>query len=215
MQLFKATILSVLLSLGIPQAQADTTNVVQNLNIQLLGVQSSGSRTNRNIVTDGIAQVNIGNRQIIQALGAATGNSFGNRAKLVIVTPLDGGGSTIQVRDGSSQVDVTPFFSHETLSAEVAGSQSNLNNQRTVNLAFSIQRVTLHDAEGFPPLNLHFDVSGYTSEMSQGNQGGVGNLNIDAAGSGDVGGNPTILRGQVDVSGNKLEVVVGTVTANA
>ena len=215
MKQVKAMLLAALLSLGIPQVHADTTNVVQNLNVQLWGVQSGGPVTNHNTIITGIARAKIGNRQIIQALGTATSNSFVLRARLVIVTPVGGGDSAIQVRDGTLTVDVTGFFAHQQLGGAVSGSSSNTVNQRVVNLDFSIQRFVLHDAAGFPALGLHFDVNGFASESTPPNHGGVGNLQIDAAGAGDVGGSPAVLRGEVEVHGDRLEVVPGVIGATS
>lgn len=211
MKLIKTAILSTLLSLGIPQAHADQTNVVQNLSVQLWGVQPGGPVTNRAVVTTGVARVKIDTRQLIQALGVATGNSFGTPARLVLVTPLAGGDSAIQVRDGSRSLDVTGFFSHSQLSESVAGSTSNLLSHRAENLDFSIQRFALHDAGGFPSLSLHFDVSGFASETAPAIRSNAGNLELDAAGSGDLGGKLLILRGGVEVWGDRLEVVPGGV----
>ena len=213
MKIAKAMLLSALLSLGIPQAHADTTNIVQNLSVQLWGVQPGGPVTNRNTIVTGLGRAKIGNRQIIEALGTATGNTFATRARLVVVTPLGGGSSAIQVRDGTLTVDVTGFFSHAQLGGAVSGSSSNTVNQRVINLDFSIQRFALHDASGFPALGLHFDVNGFASESTPPNHGGVGNLQIDAAGAGDVGGRPAVLRGEVEVSGDRLEVVLTFVGA--
>ena len=100
MKLVKAICVSALMSLGIPQAHADTTNVVQNLSVQLRGVRPGGPVTNHNIVVTGIDRVKISTRQIIEALGVATTNAFATRARLVIVTPVGGGHSAVQVRDG-------------------------------------------------------------------------------------------------------------------
>ena len=207
MKLVKTVLLSSLLSLGIPQAQADITNVVQNINIQLLGVQSGGPVTNNGIIRTDITRVKIGTQQVIGALGTATGNSFTPRAKLVVVSPLGEGHSAIQVRDGSNTVAVTQFFDHEQMGRAVSGSQLNPANHRPASLDFSIQRIVLQDAEEFPSLGLHFVVSGYAAEVTPASRDGSGNLTLDAAGTGDVGGALTILRGKVEVRGDRLEVV--------
>jgi hypothetical protein len=208
MKLVKAMFMSALLSLGIPQAHADQTNVVQNVSIQLWGVQPGGPVTNRNIITTGLASARIDTRQVIKALGAATANTFSNPARLVIVTPFGGGDSVIQVRDSTKQVDVTGFFIHEQVSGPVSGSTLNTKTQKTVNQDYSIQRFALRDANGFPALGLHFDVSGFASEISA-KPSGVGNLQIDAAGFGDAAGNPLILHGDIEVVGDRLEIVAG------
>jgi hypothetical protein len=58
-----------------------------------------------------------------------------------------------------------------------------------------IQRAlkALQDSEGYGPLNLHLDVSGFTTQSSNGRPGGE--VRIDAAGSGDPGGALLIIQG--------------------
>ncbi len=207
MKIVKKAVLSALISLGVFQAQADQTNVVQNLAVHLRGVQPGGPVTNQSIIKTGLRPAKIENRDIITALGTATSNLFSRAARLVIVTPLGGGDSSIQVRDGNLQVEVTGFFRHEQVSESVSGSVSNPATHRTVGLEYSIQRFALRDAEE-AAVGLHFDVRGFAAERSPDNShGGVGQLHLDAAGTGDAGGNLLILDGKIEVLGGRLEVV--------
>ncbi|MBC8003279.1 MAG: hypothetical protein H7X97_11900, partial [Opitutaceae bacterium] len=137
----------------------------------------------------------------------ATGNTFGHHAKLVVVTPLGGGDSVVQVRDGSGKVDVSPFFLHEQVSAAVSGSISNLVTRKTILQEFSIHRLALRNAEGFPALGLHFDVRGFASDRIASN--GVSTLEMEGSGAGDAGGHLLILQGFIEVRGDRLEVVEG------
>jgi len=164
--------------------------------------------TTRFTVTTGLAPVYIDTRQVIQAIGTATANTFSGRAKLVLVTPLGGGYSSIQIRDGNNSVDVTSLFAHDQLSDFVSGSVSNAFSRNTVNLDYSIQRFALAN-RGSAMLSLHFDVNGFATETSSGGLPGVSNLAIDVSGSGDLNGNLVILRGAIEVLGGKLEVVPG------
>jgi len=208
MKILKQAAMAALLSLGVFRAHGSQTNVVQNLSIQLQGVQSGGTISNRYSVTTGFAPVSIDTRKIIQTLGAATGNTYANRARLVVVTPLGGGVSSIQVRDGTSINDVTGFFVHEQLGGSVSGSTSNVLSGRTFSLDFSIQRLALQDANG-ATLGLHFDVSGFAQENGISSVSGASELYMDVAGSGDVSGTPAVVRGSVAVQGATLEVVAG------
>ena len=208
MKIVKLAVLTALINFGVARASADQTNVVQNLSVQLRGVQPGDPVTNRFTVTTGLGSVRIDTRDVIKALGLATSNLFSRSARLVIVTPVGGGDSAIQIRDGSGPVDVTRFFLHEQVSGLVSGSVSNTATHRTLGLDYSIQRFALRDAEGGPALGLHFDVRGFAVERSPDNgRGGVGQLQLDAAGAGDAGGNLLILRGDIDVQGGRLEVV--------
>ncbi len=206
MKIVKQAVLSMFISMGVFQAHADNTNVVQNLSIQLRGVQPGGPVTNRNTITTGLSPAKIENRDIIKALGLSTSNQFSRSAKLVVVTPLGGGDSAIQVRDGSNQVDVSDYFRHTQLSDSVSGSVSNTVTLRSVNLDYSIQRFSLRDAEGKPALGLHFDVRGFAAERTAAR---AGNLELEAAGAGDANGSPLILHGEIDIQGDRLEVVPG------
>ncbi len=204
MKLVKQAVLSAFISVGVFQAHAVQTNVVQNLSIQLRGVQPGGPVTNRSSIATGISPAKIETRDVIKALGLATSNLFSKTARLVIVTPLAGGDSAIQVRDGTNRVNVTGFFLHTQVSAVVSGSISNFLTLRTVGLGYSIQRFALRDGPGGAALGLHFDVSGFAAERTS---GPGGQLELDAAGAGDAGGSPLILRGEIDVQGDRLEVV--------
>jgi hypothetical protein len=210
MNVVKMAAMAALISLGVSETRADQTNVVQNIGIQLRGVQPGGPVTNRFSVTTGIAPARIDTRQVIQALGAGTANTFSGRARLVLVTPLDGGFSSIQVRDGNNTVDVTSFFAHDQLSDFVSGSVSNMFTGKISNLDYSIQRFALANS-GSASLSLHFDVNGFASETSLSGLSGVSNLELEVSGSGDLNGNLVILQGSIEVQGGRLEVVPGGV----
>lgn len=209
MKIANLAVLSLLTVLGAVRASADQTNVVQNLIVQLRGVQPGGPVTNRFTVTTGLASVKIDNRDIIDALGAATGNTFSRAARLVIVTPLGGGDSAVQVRDRTNKVDVTRFFRHEQLSEAVSGTVSGPSPRRTVGLDYSIQRFALRNDEESQALGLTFDVRGFAAERSAENRPGAGNLQLDVSGTGAEGESLLILRGDIEVQGDRLEVVPG------
>jgi hypothetical protein len=210
MNIVKLAAMAALVSLGVSQARSDQTNVVQNIGIQLLGVQKGGPVTGRFQVATGFAPANIDTRQVVQALGAGTANTFSGRAKLVLVTPLGGGFSSIQVRDGTNTVDVSSFFAHDQLSDFVSGSVSNTFTRKIVDLDYSIQRFALANS-GSASLGLHFDVNGFALETMSNEFSGASHLEIRVSGSGDLNGNLVILQGSIEVEGGKLEVVAGGV----
>lgn len=210
MKIVKLAAMAALLSLSVLEARADQTNVVQNIGIHLRGVGPGGPVTNRFSVTSDIAPTKIDTRQVIEALGAGTATAFSGRARLVLVTPLGGGYSSIQIRDGNNSVDVTSFFAHDQLSDFVSGSVSNVFTRKIFNLDYSIQRFALANS-GSASLSLHFDVNGFASETSSSGLAGVSNLQLEVSGSGDLNGNLVILQGSIEVQGGKLEVVAGGV----
>jgi hypothetical protein len=199
--------MAALISLGVFETRADTTTVVQNIGIFLTGVQPGGPIVTRPIVTTGVALAVVDTRRVVEALGTATGNTFSRWARLVAVTPLGGGASAIQVRDGTRTVDVSSFFYHQQVSDFVSGSVSNTFTKKTTGLDYSIQRIALVD--GSAAISLHFDVNGFTSETSVNGLPGVSNMQMDVSGSGDANGNLLILHGSIMVEGSKLEVVPG------
>ena len=194
------------------QAQAGTqTNLVQSLNIQLVGVSQGSSFSFGGTSGTNVNNVLIGTRQIIQALGNATANTFSSTSKLVVVTPTDGSEAHIQVRDGSNTVDVTDFLIAQELSPSVDGSVSTTKPPRTTSVSYLISRFVLQDADG-ATLPFHFDVNGFTTINSStggffGSQGQGSTTDANVSGTGDRNGNMVILQGSVEIFGHTLEVV--------
>jgi hypothetical protein len=211
----KAIKLAVLAALALAFAgtvQAQQTNVVQNLNIQLFGFSQGGTSSFGSTVTTNANLAQVGNRQIIQALGTATGNTFSPASRLVVVTPLGGGNTTVQVRDGSnSPVDVTQFFILEPLSGSINTGIANTRTGRSTGVSYEVLHVALQDS-GDTTLNLHFDVDGIATVNSTSTPNTVPSSTVDAnvSGSGDRNGGLLILQGSVDIFGRTLEVGFNT-----
>jgi len=190
--------------------QAQETNLVQNLNIQLFGFSQGNVSTFRGTTVSNFNLVQINTRQIIQALAVSTMNSFSSTSKLVLVTPVDGSASpSVQVRDGANDpVDVTGFFVIEALSGSVDGGVFNTRAQRGTGVSYKITRFVLQDNDG-TPISMHFDVDGVTTINSSTPPDGVPlspTINANVSGSGDRDGNLVILQGSIDVIGHTLEV---------
>lgn len=210
MKTLKMAVLAVAAMALAVQVQADQqTNLVQTLNIQLLGVSQGSSFKFGGTSGTNVNTVLIGTRQVIQALANATANTFSSTSRLVVVTPVGGGGAHIQVRDGGNTVDVTDFLSAQELSGSVDGSVTTTRPARTTSVSYLISRFVLQDADG-GALSLHFDVSGFTTINSStggffGPQGPTTNANV--SGTGDRNGNSLIIQGSIEIFGNTLEVV--------
>jgi hypothetical protein len=207
--LFKSAALAALVAMCGTPARADETNSVQNLSVRLSGITAGKTETNRNEVRAQLDFVNVSTGELIQRLGAATGNQFSDKAKLVVVTPLAGGNSAIQVRDGSASVDVTAFFEYEIKSPSVSSGETNLRNGQASSTAYSIQRLALVDAVNSPALTLHLDVQGIAvhSSVTGSATGNQSRLEIHVSGWGDDNGKALILEGSIRVAGYSLEVV--------
>jgi hypothetical protein len=211
-QFNKLTAIAALFTLAALRTNADTTNLVQNINIQLSAFRQGGTQTSGSYVTRGVDTSRIGTGAVIAALGAATGNSFSTSAQLVSVTPLPDGFSSIVIRDGANSVDVTAFFAHEQFGDTLHTGISNSRTGRSSVSDFSVQRFALHDVGGFMPLTLHFDVQGIAEDNDSSN-GGVSspgsNLQGNLVGTGDRNGVFLILQGAISVHGHDTEVVPG------
>lgn len=207
----KAIKLAVFAALALACAgkvQAQSTNVVQNLNIQLFGISQGGTSTFGRTVTTNVNLAQLGNRQIIQALGTATGTSFSQLSRLVVVTPLGGGYTSVQVRDGNNApVDVTRFFVLEPWSDSINSGVADTRTGRSTSLNYEVLHIALVDSD--VALNLHFNMSGIATVNGTSAPNTTPSSTIDAnvSGSGDRNGNLLILQGSVDIFGRTLEVV--------
>lgn len=209
MKTLKLAILAAVAFAGALQVQAQSTNLVQNINVQLFGFSQGGVSNFRGTVTTNVNVVQINTRQIIQALANATANSFSSTSKLVLVSPVDGGASpTVQVRDGGKDpVDVTGFFVLQSMSDSVDSGVFSTRNQRGTSVSYKIVRFALQDNDG-TPIGIHFDVNGVTTINSTTPfNGGPLSPSIDAnvSGSGDKSGNLVILQGSIDIIGHTFE----------
>ena len=198
---FKLLTVAALLTAGALRSEAQTTNLVQTMTLTLTAFTEGTPATNGAVVNVPIQKVKGNTRNIITALGNATSNTFSTKAKLVLITPLAGGGSSIFVRDGTTVVDVSSFISHEQSDDAVEGGQFNTNNGVFKTTAYRMHRFVLEDTGG---LDLDFDLRGMATEKSS---------SIQAHGS-IIGESRTLsanLSGEVHIDG-KLAIVQGVLT---
>jgi hypothetical protein len=210
MNRLKLTAIAALFAVAALRTNADTTNLVQDVSVQLTGYRQGAPRTNSTSIIVGVDTTSVGNAGVIAALGAATGNSFSTGARLVSVTPVAGGASSVQVRDGGNTVDVTMFFGHQQFGDTLVTSTTTRKTGRTLESDFSVQRFTLHDAGGFPALTLHFDVQGITENDDTAVAGASSpgsEITGNVVGTGDRNGRFMILQGFIGLRGHTLEVV--------
>ena len=123
---------------------------------------------------------------------------------------MDGGTSSVEVRDGDQSVDVTEFFLLEQVGDSVTGSVLNLRSGNSTQTIYSVQHIALKDAAGYAPLNLHFDVSGLGNDTANDFRRRGNGLTVFGAGSGDLNGAALVIQGSVIISGQTLEVVPDT-----
>ena len=205
MKKLKLAFLAALATLAVVQTHAQQTNLVQNIRIQLWAVTQGGTTSNSFITTTTANFQSVDSRRIIAALGDATGNTFGRNSTLVLVTPLNGGPPSVQVRNGSTIVDVSGFLYVQPVGDPVLSSVTNNRNGRSFSTIYSIVRLTLQDLDGYPALNLHFDVSGFATQSSSNPNNN--DLSASVAGAGTNSGHSAVYQGNVDIRGGTLEVV--------
>ena len=207
----KFAVLAALASSAAVQTWADQTNLVRNLDIQLMGVQQGATTTRGSITTTTVVKVKVETADVINSIGSATGSTFSRRAQLVVITPITSGSITIAIRDGGNSVDVTGFFIHSYLSGAVGSSTANSRSGRSSGSNYSIQGFGLQDVEGYQPLTLHYSVSGVAVEdfSIPAIPGPRSELSAEVSGTGDSGGNALILQGTILIHGQTIEVVPG------
>jgi hypothetical protein len=195
-------------------AQTQTDEVLV-LNIQLNAVSQGPTTTNRaGVVSTSVQVRRITSRDIIQVLGAATGNSFSTNAHLVLLTPTNDLDTwTVQIRDGNNQLDVSGFITHQSGALEVGSSSFNPRTGNASGADYGVDTFTLHDQGGFPSLTEHFSVSGLTITSSRGVVrrgqvvGQVDRIDAQVSGGGDNNGNAVVIQGSVHAVGNSTEVI--------
>jgi hypothetical protein len=212
MKVMKIAAMLALLALATTtQSRADHTNLVQTINLRLYGLKQGATTTNRSLVMTSVNTVRLDTRQVIQALAAATANTFSPTSRLALVTPLNGGSPSVQVRDGDVRVDVTGFFVLEQIGTSVTSGIVNTRTGASVQTTYSIQRLALREVEDPSALTVHFDVNGLAVDTTTTNIGrhwpGNGST-IDVTGTGDRHGAPLVIQGTISVIGNSLEIVV-------
>jgi len=207
--LLKYALLTTTLSLAALPAGADQTNLVRGLDIQLSGLKQGDSSTFRNITTTTVQRTRVDTRDVIEAIGTATGVEFSERARLVLITPLPNGDPTVAIRDAGNSTDVSPFFGYEKVSPAVTQSRVNTRTEDYSGSSYSIQRFVVKDSEPYSSLPLHFNLSGVAVETfsNTAHPGPRNEVEADVSGAGDKGGELLILQGTIHIRGYMIEVV--------
>jgi hypothetical protein len=201
--------LAAALSLAPLTLKADQTNLVQNLNISLTAYQQGGSVTKGKVTTTSLTKTTVATADVIAALGAATGNSFSSQAQLVFITTLPYGTTGIAVEDGTNSVDMSLFFVCNTLSDTVGRSTINVKNGKDTGSTYSISQFILQDSPFYPPLTLHYNLTGLTTQDYSNLADSNPRNKIDAtvSGMGDSQGSFVLFQGTISTDDPTLVVV--------
>ena len=217
-----APMVALMLAGSAPALKAQQTDEVLALNYNLTFVLQGPTVTGRTTVASSVRVVHVNTTNIIQALGAATGNTFSSASQLQLLTPtndLDYFLWSVQVVDGNNTVDVTGFFGHFP-GDSVGSSTMNTRNGNINSTDYSLDQFTINDQGGFPSLSLHFNGTGFTTTSTRGVVvhgavvGQVDRLTADLTGTGDYQGNFAVIRGTLTGIGVGTVTVAPVVVAN-
>ena len=214
---FKLTaVAALLLAVASPAVRAQSqTDEVLLLNLQLGAISQGPATSTKNEMVLHVQTSQITSRDVIKALGASTGNSFTSHAKLELLTPTNNLENwSVQIQDGTRLVDVSGFFVHQPGSASVSSAFLVNRTGDAGDVEYSIDNFSLVDQPGFPPLSLHFSVSGLTvtSETGVVNRKGqvvgqVDSISGQVSGTGDANGAVLIIQGSVDANGTGTQTI--------
>lgn len=212
MKVFKIAAAGVILLHALPSL-ALQTNLVQNISILLKTVSQGGSTTNGTLVTTVVNRGLLTTANVIQTLGASTGDSFSSTARLLMVSPLPGGPASIIVHDGTNDVDVTGFFANDIRSDTMVASILNTATGKVTGTSYDIERFQLSDQGGFPNLDTHFNLRGGTVTRTTTLVNGAGAVIGQAhqvmatlAGDGDRNGTNLVIQGSIRILGSVIQV---------
>jgi hypothetical protein len=191
-KIMKLAVITTLMAIGIAttNAQSTFTNVVLNVNISLNGFRQSDESN--------AAPVRVSNKDIFGAL-----NITGKGAKLIAVRPAEGGDIAFYVRErsGSEVVDTLVTGMSISFDPVVFGANGLTHGILTVNFdngagtSFSVSGVATQRegrASGRGTGTIPGVITGWTGTVS---------------GAGQVDSQPAVLRGNVNISGAKAEII--------
>jgi hypothetical protein len=194
-KIMKLAIISSFMALGMVAANGQDPNVagtvVIPVNFALSGFKQTGDNT--------AAAVRISNKDIFNAINSANnGTSIGTSAKLVLLQDQDGNIVGFQTRERGATNDI----SSDNISVSIG------NTVRNRNAEYAIVTFNFNDGNGND-----FSVSGFATIRRGNIRGrGVGTISdirigaaVQVAGTGDIGGEPAVLRGTVSASGARAE----------
>jgi len=222
---FKSCAVTLLAVTSVIGVHATQTNIVQNLTFKLTAWSQGSTTTNGTLVKVTANKQSIVTKDIIGWLGTATTNSFTN-AQLLVINPLGAPAtkSLIIVRQTTrlspnhvvtKNVDVSDFFGMVTFAATVNNySYNKSNNVVNPGTYYGYWGFYLLGDTNHPALPVTFQVTGLGVDSAvnivnakKKNVGLADQFSIaNAAGYGDVNGQPFILGGNILIGGKTLEV---------
>src|SRR5512140_300414 len=116
----KFVLVGALLGLGASQSNAQTTNVVQHLNIKLTGYYQAAATETSSAINRHAVKVSIVNKDVIKLVGLEMNISFSDKAELMLLSkvPVDLSPAVIvrdKVNGNTVDTDVSAHFSAQVL----------------------------------------------------------------------------------------------------
>lgn len=213
--ILKVTVgLIAILTAGMAQSRAATTNSVQNIQFELtFFTQGPTNHPSTNITMLTINKFRVTTKDVIAALGQATSNSFSARARLVSVRDATSTNSSraFEVRDGTNVVDVTDYFHIAAAETNVLSVHSLRYNSLT-GIGCGMTEGLFHLSLSNSNLTASLDLGGFATTTTTLLKAGdvllkVDELEADVAGSGTgTNGVPALVKGQFEIEGRVLRV---------
>lgn len=210
------TVIAALAVAGTAQLKAAQTNLVQTIGITVTAYTEGDTVTNGTVVSTPVIKTKKATKDIILLLGDAMSVTFSAKAKLLLVTPLPDGDSTVVVQDGTNRTDVSGFFNTDEVGSGVTSSQVNTLTGIQKATEYRIFEFALRN-NGGQTVSAHFAVAGLATikSSSLGKAGAVIGkshaVSAALAGTGDFKDGLVTKEMVVQVSlvtaGNTLEIV--------
>jgi hypothetical protein len=187
-------VIGALLALGgVAQTYAQSNAVVvSQLNINVSGFTGGASSA---------TPVKITNKDVINSLNASSSAfTFSKNAKLLFVVPAGGGTPSVVVRDGSTDTDVSSFFT--TDSSDVVVATNGKTQYEIFHLTFDNGKGNTFDVNGFATDHIGTVNGKDTGKLD----GQITSFTSNVSGTGSVDGTFSVVKGTVGASGAKGEL---------
>jgi hypothetical protein len=219
--LMKLSFFVFLATMGVANAKAAETYLVQNLTFRFTAWYQGPTVTNGNTIIYNASTRSIVTKDVIGWLGTATGNNFSNGVLLVVTqlgvtNPATRVIVRVKTPTSTNNVDVSGFFDRTGDEVTVDNISHNTINGAVNGTFYGYWGFALHDSSNtnYSPLPAHFRAAGFGIDsltaivdsskqvIGEADQGTVAN----AAGTGDRNGNSFVVEGKINIIGKVVEV---------
>jgi hypothetical protein len=207
-----AAVCAAIVTAGMAQIHAATTNLVQDISFTLTFYEQGPTNVSGTTTTIAVKKIKVTTKDVIAAIGSATTNSFSSKAKLVLVRDASSitNVSFYEIRDGTNPpVDITGFFSRSQ-SDTVYGSSYDSATGIDTGVNYSVLHILLANASLTAGLDLKgFATTTHASIKDKADHTviGVDTIEADVSGTGvDINGVSAVVNGSVSILGKTLKI---------